>query len=97
MLEVGDLKRCVKFLNINKKTRVSLVVSQSVSNTAAMDVLRHHLEESTPAKNGVSEVLDFIAGKSQAKMPWEKSFLSALMYEKCHTEPLATIITQFEQ
>jgi hypothetical protein len=39
MLENGDLRSCIKYLNRKNKTKVSLVLSQSVSNTAAMNAL----------------------------------------------------------
>lgn len=94
-LEIGDLRGCVKYLNSKKKTKVSLVISQSVSNTAAMDELKKYLGEST-RENGLSDVLEFVTGKTQGFISWEKSFLTALMYEKCHTESLSEIISQFE-
>ena len=83
------MRGCVKFLNSKKKTRVSLVLSQCVSNTAAMAELRKHLDENDRAENGASDVLEFVTGKTKNSISWEKSFLSALMYEKCHTESLA--------
>lgn len=64
MLENGDLRSCIKYLNRKNKTKVSLVLSQSVSNTAAMNALLLAIQQRPAAPSGVNSVLEFVTGQS---------------------------------
>jgi len=99
MLLNGDFRQVVKHLTWHKKTKIAMIVSQSInaiSSKERLTIAVEHFYKNGQCNPVLMKILDLIADNqvNARILAWNHDFLRSLLFSSCPTAKLEEIVTE---